>query len=489
MKNITFTKHKKSLNNDLSIYRRENEEVDYFSFLPDALILIIITFLPFKEAVRTSVLSRRWRNLWQSTRNIDLDEKFFVKNESSGENRAMQRRNFLGFIRRWMENYTEPDVEKYRLVISNPPKFYLPEVQECIRFAVDHREVKALDLDFSDPAWDAENLDIIPQTSLRLPLILDAHTMLESLGLSACNFRVPLFSRFFALKNVFLGWMEMPSSSLNNFLSMCPSLEILILKRCWNVGNLDIDAQRLRVLVLDKCSGPEFISVNAPLLNFFKYCGLSVYLQMENHRRMVEAVFDFSLQPEWDDEGDPEMLYNLLSEIWSVRALTICSYMLQVLPMAESSLLLKPSLTSVTQLFLKTQLHIQEYYGITFFLNSCPRLEVLSIDLGPTRIFQDYRPPYRFEEHPFWSHLWYPGCVESTLKTVKVIGFKGSANELVVLSYILKFGKVLEYLFISLSEERGANGMDMEPMYHENFQRLLQCDISSSHLQVYLSTG
>ncbi|KAI3448488.1 hypothetical protein Pfo_005153 [Paulownia fortunei] len=141
----------------------DSEEVDYFSFLPDALILIIITFLPFKEAVRTSVLSRRWRNLWESTKNIDLDEKFFVKNESSGENRAMQRRNFVGFIRRWMENYTEPDVEKYRLVISNPPEFYLPEVQECIRFSVDHREVKALDLDFSDPTWDAENLDIIPQ--------------------------------------------------------------------------------------------------------------------------------------------------------------------------------------------------------------------------------------------------------------------------------------------------------------------------------------
>lgn len=175
---------------------------------------------------------------------------------------------------------------------------------------------------------------------------------------------------------------------LNNFLSTCPTIETLTLKRCWDVGNLEIETQRLMVLVLDKCLGPEYIFVNAPLLRFFKYCGLSVYLQMENHQRMEEAVFDFTLQPEWGGEEDAVMLYNLLTEIWCVRALTICSYMIQVLPLAKN--VLTPRLAIATHLYLKTLLHIKKYYGITFFLNSCYVLEVLTIDLGPKRIFQDY---------------------------------------------------------------------------------------------------
>ncbi|EYU19237.1 hypothetical protein ABFS82_13G171100 [Erythranthe guttata] len=463
-----------------------NDSVDRFSFLPDALILIIITCLPFKEAVKTSVLSKRWLRLWQSTGNIDLDENFFVKAGSSGETRATQRSHFVAFLRFWTENYTEPKVKKYRFVYSNSPDFHLPAVQHCIKFAVDHRELTSLDLDFSDPDWDEEDISVNPQTPPHLPAItLDKHAVLNSLRLSACNFRVPQSITFSGLKNVCLAWMKIPGSSLYKFLKLCPSLETLILRRIWNVGSFDIEAPNLKFLVLDKLSGPEFISVSAPSLSFFQYSGLSVYLQMEYNRTMTEAIFDFSLQPTWDEEGDPEMLYNLLSEVWSVKVLTVCSYMLQVVPMAENSLSLQPRLENVTRLVLKTQLHIQEYYGITFFLNSCPRLEVLSIDIGPKKIFEDWRPPYGMREHPFSSNLWYPACVESTLKKIEVKGFKGDDNEITVLRYLLKYGKVLRHLHIGLSKERGADGIDMESTYRENIQKLMD-HISSPHLQVYV---
>lgn len=119
-------------------------------------------------------------------------------------------------------------------------------------------------------------------------------------------------------------------SALDEFVGSCPSLESLRLKRCWSVGSLDICGRRLRSLVIEKCWGAEYISVTAPSLEFYSYSGASVYLQMDDHRRMEEAVFDFGDEREWGGEIDAEMLYNLLTEIWSVRALTICSYMLQV---------------------------------------------------------------------------------------------------------------------------------------------------------------
>uniref|UniRef100_A0A0D9XGC4 Uncharacterized protein n=1 Tax=Leersia perrieri TaxID=77586 RepID=A0A0D9XGC4_9ORYZ len=49
---------------------------DVFGCLPDELIHHVLSFLPMVEAVRTSVLARRWRNLWVSMPclNVDFDD-------------------------------------------------------------------------------------------------------------------------------------------------------------------------------------------------------------------------------------------------------------------------------------------------------------------------------------------------------------------------------------------------------------------------------
>ncbi|VFR02393.1 unnamed protein product [Cuscuta campestris] len=54
------------------IKRFRDGSYDYFSILPESVVLHILSFLPFKDIARTSVLSKIWKHIWINCPNIDL---------------------------------------------------------------------------------------------------------------------------------------------------------------------------------------------------------------------------------------------------------------------------------------------------------------------------------------------------------------------------------------------------------------------------------
>ena len=54
----------------------KRSKADRMSQLPDSLLLMIPSLLPFQSAVRTSVLSKRWRPLYMSHSSLPIDQEF-----------------------------------------------------------------------------------------------------------------------------------------------------------------------------------------------------------------------------------------------------------------------------------------------------------------------------------------------------------------------------------------------------------------------------
>ncbi|GAV68612.1 FBD domain-containing protein, partial [Cephalotus follicularis] len=459
-----------------------NNNQDMLTKLTDSLLFIIISLLSFKEAARTSILSKRWHHIWHATKNIEFNESFFVNHGESDRNKRIQRKVFIDFALQWIRNYGEPVIDKFTLAFSRP-KDFLDEVQHFVTFSTAH-SVKVLVLDFSDPTWNEYDLEN-HEASYDLPSNVYGNKTLESLKLFTCNFIMSRFKNFSVLKELSLGWIDLKHYSIRDLLLDCPLLESLTLKRCYNIGYLEISvpSSRLKTLVVDKCDfGCPWFYVEGPKLRLFKYCGTVCEFQLENQRCMEEADLDFGLEFSFEEVG--HLLYNLLQDLFAVKTLTVCSYMLQVLPNGEEPLSMQSPL-DVRHLILRTALHSNEFCGIKFLLKSCPLLETLTIDISPARIFPDYTPPYEFDPREAWTKkLIVYKCLLRSLKVVEVKGFKGTMSELHVLQYLSVSGRAMKQLNLFISREMEGDGENMTRLYMQRAQIVQQFKKASCQLIV-----
>lgn len=305
---------------------------DFFSVLPLHLLPFILSFLPFKDAVRTSVLSKKWLNICKSTTNVEFNELFFVSLDQPHEARQVQRKTFLDFIKFWVENHEGTVVDKFSLRLSNPGNDG-EIIGQCVAFAT-RRGVKDLTLDFADANRNEEMVYFDDYEAMfKLPPEVYNHTRLESLKLYSGNLVQTEILNFHALKELSLGWMEVTISVIKALLSNCNMLESLSFKKCWSTDKFDLGEEeqtRLRKLVIDKCCFEfDFFWVNAPNLKIFKFCGLMNFFTTKIHSLLLEEV-DLDFGPEYGFEGLGHPLCNLVETLSNTRVLSVCNFVLQV---------------------------------------------------------------------------------------------------------------------------------------------------------------
>ncbi|KAL0743090.1 hypothetical protein Bca4012_084603 [Brassica carinata] len=239
------------------------------SELPDELLLKILSFLPSKDVVATSAISKRWKSLWKEVKTFRYDDT---------PPYPLTFKMFALFIR------SRSTVESLQLKLN--PNYSRGVINPLFNDAV-ARSLRELRTDML-------------YKSFELPESLYLYPQLETLILEKLSFvDIPSKVYLIGVKKLHLLSVRFSSDeSVTKLLSICPLLEDLAVRRSLytNVMIFNIDVPTLKSLSIDNSFGKSRLEgvhgfvINAPSLTCFNIKDtFSNYLRFGNMPELVKA--------------------------------------------------------------------------------------------------------------------------------------------------------------------------------------------------------
>ncbi|KAK8485020.1 hypothetical protein V6N11_071091 [Hibiscus sabdariffa] len=271
------------------------DEQDRMSALPDAILHQILSFLPTKHSIQTSILSKRWIHLWKFTPAIHIPY-----NEITPSQRT--------FIHNTLTQHQALKIHNFRLHFSLGITWYpdlAVQLQNCIEFAIS-RQVQTLSV-----YADLVAAFIDPQDYYVLPSMFYSHDNVRSLQqVSLMGFlfnpNPPSGVPFASLKTLCFFDCAIDDETLNGLLSNCPVLESLTIDGCHRSHNFKASwCQRMKLKhhVL-RCRGDDGLNVEIGVssLSTLKVHGDLMKISFTSLPSMVEAtVFRCIYSPYTED--------------------------------------------------------------------------------------------------------------------------------------------------------------------------------------------
>lgn len=408
------------------------------SYLPEAVLCHILSRLSLEEAVRTSILGTRWKDLWATMPTLEFDFKSMYPNPSDSNEKLNE---YMNFVQRGLILRDGLSIKKFVLscfVISDFPSIYawICNVITC--------NVQELDI----------RISVHPYA--QLPWSLLTCKTLVVLKLSGCFvLNVPANIHLPSLKILHLrSLIYLDDNSVRKLFSSCPILEELDVVRCdWdNVCTFIVKVPSLKRLSL--CFDPvslEFkksrghkIVVDTPSLEYLKLCDhVSEAFVFTNLPCLVEADIDVQM-PDISSVFYSifvKRVIELLSQISSVKSLSLSSRTLDVLGFFHGD-----DITAFDNLVhLKLGIdRTQDWYWLPNLLVSSPKLEVLHFEEGLVDVKNPDDYDRQFRSMP--SEV--PECLLLRLKAIEICKFVGKTDEVKLIKYFLKNATVLENMTI-----------------------------------------
>ncbi|XP_059671124.1 F-box/FBD/LRR-repeat protein At5g56420-like, partial [Cornus florida] len=212
---------------------------DKISNLPSSLIGQILSFLPTKDAVKTSVLSTQWKYHWTSITNFDFDD--WLECKPAFEMCDQSVKSFINFVYRALRQSVS-DMHKFRLTCNNI--FDSWHINQWVSIAI-LRNVREFDISL---LRNAGHLMVLPHE------LWTCNTLVVLKLEGAFVLNVPSLVCLRSLKILHLNAVKfLDDDSTGRLFSSCPVLEDLTMFRCcWeNINVLNISALALKSLTID----------------------------------------------------------------------------------------------------------------------------------------------------------------------------------------------------------------------------------------------
>ncbi|XP_057428042.1 F-box protein At2g39490 isoform X2 [Lotus japonicus] len=320
----------------------EDSVEDLFRNLPDEILSSIVSFLPKESALETSLISIRWRDLWN---------KVLVRHGT--------RDDVTGVVAGFLSSFEELEPLKH----PHKLQFHFAE-DSSVLFANIATNSKLL-LDFSAVKKEFER-------SYELHFKFSTQQQITN--------KPSFMVKILYLKSV----SNLASEAVSSIVSNLEHLENLVIMDCSGLQSLFIESEsKLHKLTILDCLKLKSLHLRTSKLKSFKYHGPFPRIWPESHFNLSDATLDFRLGPCSSDFKAQDFNETLLT-IKNSQVLTICKWTFEAL--------IWPSISPSSGNFIFYKLrelwwidnHVYENSidALVSFLKLCPALEQLFVTVG-----------------------------------------------------------------------------------------------------------
>lgn len=400
----------------------DSTAADLLSDLPLSIIEIILTLLPIRDAVRTSVLSSKWRYRWAS-----IPELVFSDHCVDSTDKDILEGRLISFITHALLLHHGP-IHKFKIRSSVLQGF--PDVDQWMLF-LSRNDVRELTLELGG----GDDL-------VRVPSCLFSCKYLTHLELSRFELDPPpTFKGFPCLKTLNLQQVFMAREAIESLISSCPLLESLTLYY-FDGWDLNIYAPNLKALCLEG----EFKNICLEKTPQLEVMVITLYT---NPDEVQEEHFEQSFGCTY---------VKFLSGVPNLRRLSGHVYFTKYLSIGIDQW--RPQVTyghlRIIELQQVSFEDVNEILVVIWLITSSPNLEELHISGSPNTV-----TAIEASDLDFWKTECPSDCTLKRLKTVMMTDLGGVPHEMEFIRFLLGNSPVLEKMCIAPSTYVTAGRVDI----------------------------
>ncbi|KAL5780405.1 hypothetical protein ACOSQ2_011142 [Xanthoceras sorbifolium] len=388
-------------------------EQDQISNLPAHVIDQILSQLPIRDAVRTSVLSRKWRYRWATIPHLVFDNLCI---SISPQDQILVKNKLVNTV-------------DHVLLLHNGP---------ILKFKLSHQDLLGVtDIDrwilhISRSSVKEFILEIWKGQRYKVPSSLFCCQELIHLELFNCLLKPPTtFKGFRNLKSLDLQHITLNQYVFENLILSCPMLERLTLMNFDGFSHLNIDA---------------------PNLQFFDIGGFFDDVSFENtlHLALVSIGLYVNVKKEQTlAPGSSSKLLRFFVHLPHIRRLEIQSYFLKYLAIGNIPNRLPRACADLNYLSVRINFNdLKESLAALCLLRSCPNLQELEMLARPEETCTGTLNDFWTDDH--WSSMF------SQLRLVKIAGISGIRSEMDFINFLLSNATVLERMTVKPASVDGG---------------------------------